>query len=102
MERTVWLQLEVSSRKEAHTARSCPFWRSIDNRRIALVMETFQSRAGLLFTLLCGVWTRGLMQSPLPFTKRGGGPLFTGWFFGERTSQAGSLLAQERISWMQG
>ena len=27
---------------------------------------------------------------------------FTGWFFGERTSQAGSLLAQERISWMQG
>jgi len=66
-ERAVWLRLEVGSRKEAHTARPRPFWRSIDGRRIALWMGTFQSKAGLL----CGVWTRGLCISPVPFTEGG-------------------------------
>jgi hypothetical protein len=54
-ERAVWLRLEVGSRKEAHTACCRPFWCSIDDGGIALVMGIFQSKAGLLFTLLCGV-----------------------------------------------
>src|SRR5882757_6391302 len=64
----VWLWLEVGSRKEAHTARCRPCWRSIDDRGIALVVGTFQSKAGLLLTLRVGVWARILMQSP--FTER--------------------------------
>ena len=56
-QRAVWLWLEVGSRKDARTARSRPFWCSRDDRGIALLMGIFQSRAGLLFTLLCGVWT---------------------------------------------
>ena len=28
--------------------------------------------------------------------------VFPGWFFGERSCQAGSLLAQGRLSWTQG